>query len=93
MYRPGFGYHKAGITLMDIVPATNQQFSLFESGGAVDARSQKLMGVVDGINGKYGRGTMRLAAEGVEKVWQMRRGNLSPSYTTSWEGLAVVQAR
>lgn len=93
IYRPGFGYHKAGITLMDIVPATNQQFSLFASVGAVDARSQKLMGVLDGINGKYGRGTLRLAAEGVEKVWQMRRGNLSPRYTTEWECLAVVQAR
>jgi len=93
IYRPGYGYHKAGITLMNIVPATNQQFSLFASGGAVDARSQKLMGVVDGINGKYGRGTMRLAAEGVEKAWQMRRGNLSPRYTTEWGGLAVVRAR
>lgn len=93
IYRPGFGYHKAGITLMNIVPATNQQFSLFASGGAVDARSQKLMAVLDGINGKYGRGTMRLATEGVEKLWQMRRGNLSPRYTTEWECLAVVQAR
>ncbi|MGB4064345.1 MAG: Y-family DNA polymerase [Azonexus sp.] len=93
IYRPGFGYQKAGITLMDIVPATNQQFSLFASGGAVDKRSQKLMGVLDGINGRYGRGTMRLAAEGVEKAWQMRRGNLSPGYTTDWNGLAVVQAR
>lgn len=78
---------------MNIVPATSQQFSLFALGGAVDARSQKLMGVLDGINGKYGRGTMRLAAEGVEKVWQMRRGNLSPRYTTEWDCLAVVQAR
>lgn len=93
IYRPGFGYHKAGITLMNIVPATSQQFSLFPSGGAVDARSLQLMGVLDGINGKYGRGTMRLAAEGVEKVWQMRRGNLSPRYTTEWDSLAVVQAR
>lgn len=93
IYRPGFGYHKAGITLMDIVPATNQQFSLFPSGGAVDARSQQLMGVLDGINGKYGRGTLRLAAEGVDKVWQMRRGNLSPRYTTEWDSLAVVKAR
>ena len=93
IYRPGFGYHKAGITLMNIVPATSQQFSLFASGGAVDARSQTLMGVLDGINDKYGRGTMRLAAEGVEKVWQMRRGNLSPRYTTEWDCLAVVQAR
>lgn len=93
IYRPGFGYHKAGITLMNITPATSQQFSLFASGGAVDARSQQLMDVIDGINGKYGHGTMRLAAEGVEKVWQMRRGNLSPRYTTEWDSLAVVQAR
>ena len=93
IYRPGYGYHKAGITLMNILPATNQQFSLFASGGAMDARSQKLMGVLDGINGKYGRGTLRLAAEGVEKVWQMRRENLSPRYTTEWECLAVVEAR
>lgn len=93
IYRPGYGYHKAGITLMDIVPATNQQFSLFASGGAVDARSQALMGVLDGINGKYGRGTMRLAVEGVEKSWQMRRGNLSPGYTTDWTGLPVVMAK
>lgn len=93
IYRPGFGYHKAGITLMNIVPATNQQFSLFASGASLDARSQKLMGVLDCINGKYGRGSLRLAAEGVEKVWQMRRGNLSPRYTTEWDSLAVVQAR
>ena len=88
-----YGYHKAGITLMNIVPAKSQQLSLFVSGGADDARSQRLMDVLDGINGKYGRGTMHLAAEGLAKGWQMRRGNLSPLYTTDWGGLAVVQAR
>ncbi|NTV70422.1 MAG: Y-family DNA polymerase [Azonexaceae bacterium] len=93
IYRPRYGYHKAGITLMNITPAANQQFSLFASGGAGDARSQTLMGVLDGINGKYGRGTVRLAAEGVEKIWQMRRGNLSPGYTTDWDGLPVALAR
>lgn len=50
------------------------------------------MGVLDGINGKYGRGTVRLAAEGVEKAWQMRRGNLSPGYTTDWDSLPVALA-
>ena len=93
IYRAGFGYHKAGITLMNIVPAASQQFSLFPSGSAVDSRSDVLMSVLDGINTKYGRGTMRLAAEGVDKTWQMRRGNLSNAYTTDWNGLAVVQAR
>lgn len=50
------------------------------------------MGVLDSINVRYGRGALRLAAEGVEKAWQMRRGNLSQGYTTDWDGLAVVKA-
>lgn len=94
IYRSGFGYHKAGVMLLDLLPRANRQFSLFDTeGGARDARSEKLMGVLDGINQRYGRGALRLAAEGVERPWQMRRGNLSPSYTTSWEGLPVVSAR
>ena len=92
IYQPGYGYHKAGITLMNITPAANQQFSLFAPVGIGDARAQTLMGVLDGINGKYGRGTVRLAAEGVERAWQMRRGNLSPGYTTDWDGVPVVLA-
>lgn len=93
IYRPGYGYHKAGIMLSNIVPAANQQFSLFASGGAGDAQSKKLMVVLDGINVKFGRGSVKLAAEGVDMVWQMRRGNLSPRYTTEWECLPVVLAR
>ena len=50
------------------------------------------MKALDGINERYGRGTLRLVAEGVDKTWQMRRGNLSPGYTTSRNGLATVRA-
>lgn len=93
IYRPGYGYHKAGITLMDIVPRANQQFSLFDSGGgAGDAKAAKLMAALDGINERYGRGALRLAAEGIDKTWRMRRGNLSPGYTTDWDGLPKVMA-
>ena len=45
------------------------------------------------VSDRYGRDTMCLAAEGVEKAWQMRRGNLSPGYTTDWNGVTAVQAR
>lgn len=92
IYRPGYGYHKAGITLMNILPRANQQFSLFVPSSIANSRSEKLMGVLDGINQRYGRGALRIAAEGVERTWQMRRGNLSPGYTTDWSGLAVVKA-
>jgi len=93
IYRPGYGYHKAGIMLLDIFPQANQQYSLFVPGGAVSARDEKLMGVLDNINLRYGRGALRLAAEGVEKTWQMRRGNVSPSYTTNWGHVPSVLAR
>jgi len=94
IYRPGFGYHKAGVMLLDVVPAANRQFALFATqGDAGDGRSVQLMGVLDGINQRYGRGTLRLAAEGVDHSWQMRRGNLSPGYTTNWDDLPVVRAR
>jgi DNA polymerase V len=93
IYRPGFGYHKAGVMLLNLVPRSSRQFALFGAqGGAMDGRSERLMGVLDSINGRYGRGILRLAAEGVDRSWQMRRGNLSPGYTTSWAGLPRVRA-
>lgn len=92
IYRPGYGYHKAGITLMEIMPRANQQFSLFVPAGLGNSRNERLMATLDAINGRYGRGALRLAAEGVTKGWQMRRGNLSPRYTTEWGGVAKVSA-
>lgn len=93
IYRPGFGYHKPGVTLLNIVPKANQQFSLLVPAGVSTARNENLMSTLDAINQRYGRGALRLAAEGVEKSWQMRRGNLSPRYTTEWTEVAAVLAK
>lgn len=90
IYRTGYGYHKAGVMLADIVPRLSQQYSLFNAGAP---RADALMRVVDGINQRYGRGSLRLAAEGIEQDWRMRRGNLSPGYTTDWRGLPKVKAQ
>lgn len=90
IYRPGYGYHKAGITLLEIIPKANQQFSLFVPAGIGQSRNDKLMATLDAINGRYGRGALRLAAEGMQRSWQMRRGKLSPCYTTEWGGLPRV---
>lgn len=93
IYRPGFGYHKAGITLMELVPKERQQYSLFSGvGGGGDSRAERLMGALDSINQRFGRGTLRVAAEGIDNSWRMRRGNLSPAYATSWDALPVAMA-
>lgn len=90
IYRPGFAYQKAGVMLSELRPKAMAQASLF-----VDPetdRGQRLMATLDVINQRWGRGTLRSAAEGMEKPWQMRRQRLSPSYTTDWDGLPMVVA-
>ena len=88
MYRPGFAYQKAGVMLSDLRPRTMVQASLFAD--LEDDRGRQLMATLDAINGRWGRGTLRSAAERMEKPWQMKRQRLSPRYTTDWEGLPVV---
>jgi DNA polymerase V len=77
--------------LSDLRPAVLAQGSLL---AAVDPdRSQNLMATLDAINQRWGRGTLKTAAEGVTQPWQMKRQRLSPRYTTDWAGLPPVLAR
>lgn len=87
IYRPGFAYQKAGVMLMDLHPAGQLQGVLFEQ---ANPERPALMQVMDRANTRWGRGTLRLAAEGLRKPWQMKRDHMSPAYTTRWEGLPRV---
>ena len=89
LYRPGFVYQKAGVMLMDLRPASQRQASLLES--ARDSEKQTALNLtLDRINQRYGRGAILLAGAGLSKGWSMRRGNVSPAYTTDWSALPVV---
>ena len=68
--------------------AGNRQPDLF-SGTA--EREERLSEAVDAINRSFGRGSIFLLAEGVEKPWAMKREMLSPSYTTNWDQLLAVK--
>ncbi|WP_424218016.1 DUF4113 domain-containing protein [Thauera humireducens] len=91
IFRPGYAYQKAGVMLSELQPVAQRQGTLFGGGPGLE-RSAALMSAMDLINARWGRGTVRVSAEGVEKAWQMRRGHLSPAYTTSWEDLPPVKA-
>lgn len=58
-----------------------------------DVRSRRLMAAMDTLNERYGRGALRVAAEGIRPAWKMKREWLSPGYTTEWARLPVVRAR
>ncbi len=88
LYRPGFRYKKAGVMLIDLVRAVDVQGGLFDPPDT-PAR-QRLMGVIDQVNTRYGRDTITFAASGRRRAWKLRSEFHSPRYTTSWEELLRV---
>lgn len=89
IWRPGFRYAKAGVMLSDICEPRQEQGDLFATPTA-PARSAKLMETIDKLNA-HDRGTVFLARQGTRKRWTMRRGRLSPSYTTRWSDIPVAR--
>jgi DNA polymerase V len=82
----------------DLVPAAKRQLALFDSqGGAGDARSGKLMAVLDDINQRYGRQSLRLAAEGSSALGRCggvtcRRAIRRVGTDCRWRMLAVMDS-
>lgn len=87
IFKPGYSYKKAGITLMNLSDGANVQPDMFST-----ARDNtKLMAVMDRINTQWGRGTLHSAAEGISTKWKMKRERMSQEYTTSWSGLPTAR--
>jgi DNA polymerase V len=91
IYRAGFRYKKAGVVLMGLQARHSRPRTLFDD-PAAEAKSERLMRVMDSLNARMGQDTVKLAAAGIEKSWRMRRGMKSPHYTTDWAELPEVRA-
>jgi DNA polymerase V len=91
IFKNGFHYKKAGVCLEDLIPKDPRQLDMFHqvSDEALE-KTEQLMSVFDTINQKYGRHTIRLAAEGYSKPWSMRAELKSPAYTTRWSDIPRV---
>lgn len=88
IYRPGFAYKKAGTMLTELQPRNTAPTDLFAA--VDDGRRARLNATLDAINGKFGRGTLAVAGAGIQPRWSMKRGSLTPAYTTSWEDLPLA---
>jgi DNA polymerase V len=94
IFQPGFNYAKAGIMLMELEPDSVQQIELNLEADDIKDRS-RLMSALDGINDRYGRGTLLMASAGLagdNRVWSMKQERRTPGYTTRWEDMPVVRA-
>ena len=86
IYRSGYRYKKSGIILYELNKSS-------EIRGLLDTdrcESESMMKTIDKINYKYGASTIKLASEGIEKKWSMKRDNVSQCYTTRFDELLEV---
>lgn len=91
VYREGFRYSKAEVLLLDLSQRGEITGDLFATSQPV--ASEKLMGVLDTVNARWGRGTMRLASVPVAPSWGMRREMMSQSFTTKMDELWTVYCK
>ena len=86
LYRSGYRYKKAGIILHELNKASEIK-GLFDRDRV---QSESIMKTIDQINHRYGGSAIKLASEGIEKKWLMRRGGVSQCYTTRFDELLEV---
>lgn len=89
IYRPGYPYSKCSILLMGLSRRGELTPDLFSP--APRRGAERLMAVVDQINQKEGRGTVRIGSVPAAPAWAMRREMLSQRYTTRWEEVIGVR--
>lgn len=88
-FEAGTRYANAGVLLLDLMPATERQTSLFVDEAVADRR-RMLMATIDRIN-QVKRGTVTFAAAGMARRWSPRAAARSPRWTTSWDEIPVVR--
>lgn len=91
IFIPGCRYSKAEVLLMDLRLPGQFTDDLFVV--AQPEIRERIMTVLDDINGRYGRGTMRTARVPRAPEWGMRRELMSQSYTTRIDQLWRISCR
>lgn len=94
IYKPGIHYHKSGVMFAGLIGKQFRQIDMFNQPSNEEmAHTEVVMNTLDFINNKYGARTLRLAAEGFNKKWSMKRQLITPNYTTQWSDLPTVYVR
>lgn len=84
IYREGFDYQKAGVTLCNLTSKDKMQGNLFK-----DTITHSRMKIMDTINQRW-KGKLKLGSEGVTKEWEMKAQFKSRNYTTDWDQLMIA---
>lgn len=91
VFEPGKPYHRLNIHLLDLQSQDTLQADIF---GALDPvafdRGLSRMSALDALNRKFGRGTLRYAAEKLSDAWTPIHQTRSPRYVSNWSELPRI---
>jgi len=87
IYKEGYQYKKAGIIVMNLSSEFPEQLSLFSN---KKPKHKELMKAMDSLNINYGRHTIKLASQDINRMWKMKQNNLSQSYSTNLDEIITV---
>lgn len=89
MFEAGGVYTKCGVMLEDLTPQDHGQADLFAT---ADPRGPALLAAMDGLNSRFGRDTIKIAAQGHgAKGFDTKRSRKSPSWTTRISEIPVAR--
>lgn len=84
----GYSYKKAGVIIMDFIPESQIQLSLFENS---NPKHEGLMKAIDKLNNRFGQQKIRLSIQDQKRVWKMKQEKLSPQYTTRIKDIITIK--
>lgn len=92
LYSPHQAYHRAGVTLYDLIPMAPLQLNLLDAAqpGIHDASLSRMHAMAT-INAKFGRGHLHYATEDLSRIWQPKQRLRSPRYVSRWDELPEVR--
>lgn len=90
IFQKGYFYHKVGVMVLELVPETVLQASLFDQKDR--DKDKQVMKVLDRVNHSMGKETVRFAVQGFEKRYRLRAEHPSQQYTTDIHQILKVKA-
>lgn len=90
IWKDGHNFKKTGVILLDLVPADQVQFGLFDQVNR--HKDSRLMKAIDTVNRAYGgKELVKFAVQGYGSRWKLRQERLSPCYTTRLSDILTIK--
>ncbi|ASZ15082.1 Y-family DNA polymerase [Chitinophaga pendula] len=90
IWRDGYKFKKVGVTLLDLKPDDQVQYSLFDNPHF--EKDNRVMKTMDEINRIFGgKDVLKIASQGYGSKWKLRQLKLSPCYTTRISDILTIK--